>query len=234
MTRSIILLLILTLCTSLSFAQTCDCGAEFIHIKNFMEKNYAGFQDKKKRMTEPGYQKLVKQYTAFSKGPHAEEKCLFIITRFLDEFNDRHVTVGVNFDPYKKDSLFISRREIIPISDQRIAALRHSKTFEGIYNFHDSSLYKIAVIKDPTPLHDYVGIIIKSSLPDWKRGMVKFEAKMISDSLGKGVLHVINHQPKQEFFWFSPTGGIGGDWQREGTIRERSNYIYMSRSPPEG
>jgi len=226
MIKKIALLFMLAFISTFSFAQTCSCETEFNYIENFMAKNYAGFNDKKALMTDAGYEKLVNEYRNYCKGPHSTEKCLLIISEFLDHFKDHHVSVGVNFDPYKKDSVFISKREIIPISDEKIAELRKSTTFEGIYNFHDTALYKIAVIKDKTPLHDYIGIIIKSSLPGWKRGMIKFEGKLTSDSLAKGVLYIINQMPKQEYFYF---GGnfISGDWQREGTTREKLNYKYV-------
>jgi len=226
MVKKIASLVAFLLIANHSFSQDCNCETEFNYIERFMEKNYAGFNDKKALMTDASYEKLVNEYRGYSKGPHAGEKCLLIISQFLDHFKDRHISVAVNFDPYKKDSLFISRREIIPISDERIAALRHSHTFEGIYNFHDSALYKIAVVKNITPLHDYIGVIINSNLPGWKRGMIKFEGKLVSDSLEKGVLYIINQKPKQEYFYFGKNF-IGGDWQREGTTREKMNYSYV-------
>lgn len=226
MFKKIAVWLVFVFATTQCYSQSCSCETEFDNIKNFIEKNYAGFQDKKIMMTEAGYQRIVNEYRNYSKEPHSREKCLLIISQFLDHFKDDHLSVGVNFDPYKKDSLFISQREIIPISDQKITELRQSTTFEGIYNFHDSLLYKIAVVKDKTPLHDYIGIIINSNLPGWKRGMIKFEGKLTSDSVAKGVLYIINQMPKQEYFRFAKNI-IGGDWQREGTTREKMNYNFV-------
>jgi hypothetical protein len=211
--------------TKSSFSKNCNCETEFRYIKAFVEKNYAGFKDKQALMTPSGYKKMADIYLAFSKGPNSNEKCLLIISQFLDQFKDHHVSVGINFDPYKVDSAYLQQRQIIPISDARIAELRKSKTFEGIYDFHERALYKIAVIKDKTDLHDYVGIIISSNLPGWKKGMIKFEGKLISDSLAKGVLYIINHMPKQEHFYFGKDL-IGGDWQREGTSKEKTDYKY--------
>ena len=34
------------------FAQNCDCNREFLHIKKFMENNYAGFKDKLATITK--------------------------------------------------------------------------------------------------------------------------------------------------------------------------------------
>ena len=235
MTKKITLLFVLVFICSYSFAQSCNCETEFNYIESFMAKNYAGFKDKKAQMTDAGYEKLVNEYRAYSKEPHSTEKCLLIITQFLDHFKDHHVSVGINFDPYKKDSVFINQRQIIPISDEKIAELRKSTTFEGIYNFHDTAMYKIAVIKDKTPLHDYVGVIINSNLPGWKRGMIKFEGKLTTDSLAKGVLYIINQMPKVEYFYFGKKLhrrrlAAGGNYTRE---KPSTNYKIRACCLPE-
>ena len=201
-------------------AQTCSCELEFRHIKDFMEANYAGFKDKVARMTDAGYNRLVRDYLGYSKGPHSTEKCLLIIAGFLDHFKDEHVGVGANFDATKTDSFFVSQRELVNIPERRLLALRNSRTPEGIYYFKHDSSYKIAVIQDKSPLHDYIGVIVSSKLPGWKPGMLKFEGKFINDSVLKGVLYLRNHLPKVEWFWLG-RDQIGGDWQREGTVAEK-------------
>ena len=198
-------------------AQTCSCEMEFRHIKDFMEANYAGFKDKVAQMTEAGYGRLVRDYLAYSKGPHSTEKCLLIIASFLDHFKDEHVSVGHSFDPTRIDSFFVSQRELINIPERRLRELQKSTTTEGIYYFKHDSSYKIAVVKDKTPLHDYIGVIISSKLAGWKPGMLKFEGKFINDSVLKGVLYMRNQLPKVEWFWLGKDF-IGGDWQREGTV----------------
>ncbi len=206
-------------------AQQCDCEKGFDDLKSFIEKNYAGFQDKKKEMTDKGYQKLVNEYQTYSRSLKNQEQCLLVLSAFLDQFKDSHLSIRGNADPTKVDSAYVKQRRIIRITDKQIAALRKSKSFEGIYDFHEGK-YKIAVIKDKTKLYEYVGVIINSPLPGWKRGMVKFEAKMKTDSIGKGALYMLNHRPKIDYFYFGHNY-IGGDWQREGTTKEPISYNYV-------
>ncbi|OOQ58207.1 S41 family peptidase [Mucilaginibacter pedocola] len=203
-------------------AQTCNCETEFTYIKNFMEQNYAGFKDKQAQMTKPKYDKLVAQYRAFTKLPNAPEKCLLIINQFLAKFKDHHVAIRMNFDAAKLDSAYMAQREIIPVSDEKIAELRKSTGFEGIYDFHDAAKYKIAVMKDKTELHDYIAVIVSSNLPGWKKGMIKWEGKMVSDSLAAGALYMLNGKPKPETFYFGKDA-IWGDWHRENTKPARSS-----------
>ncbi len=185
-----------------------------------MEKNYAGFNDKQAAMTKSGYDKLVNEYLGYSKAPHSQEQCLLVISRFLDHFKDDHVSIRANFDAAKLDTAYMNKRQIIPISDEKIAELRKSTSFEGIYDFHDPLKYKIAVIKDKTPLHDYIGVIVSSNLPGWKKGMIKLEAKLVNDSLCRGVLFMLNGMPKVEGFLFGKDA-LWGDWHREGKTPER-------------
>jgi len=198
---------------------------EFRHIRDFMETNYAGFKDKAAQMTEAAYSRLVKEYEGYSRGSHASEKCLLIISSFLDHFRDEHVGVRANFDATKSDSILVSQRELINISERKIRELSHSTSHEGIYWFKHDSSYKIAVIQDKTPLHDYIGVIVSSKLSGWKPGMLKFEGKFINDSVLKGVLYMRNQLPKVEWFWLGKDL-IGGDWQREGTVAQQPSYPY--------
>ncbi len=226
-TYKLICILLAILLSRQVSAQTCDCEAEFTHIKSFMEQNYAGFKDKQALITKAGYEKLANEYLGYARSPHSHEECLMIISQFLSHFKDDHVSIGANFDATKVDSSFVSQRQIIPISDEKIAELRKSKTAEGIYDFKwDSGAYKIAVIKDKTPLHDYIGVIIGSKLPGWKKGMLKIEGKQVNDSLLRGVIYMKNQMPKPEGF-FIGRNILGGDWQREGTVGEKriSKYV---------
>lgn len=204
-------------------AQTCDCEKELLHTKQFIEHNYAGFGDKLKFIGKKEYEKKAGELLKLSKT--AKENCLLIVSQYLDIFKDNHIQVGSAFDAARYDSAYISNRPLVNIPAEKIETLRRSTTHEGIYNFNFDSTYTIAVYKDKTALHDYVGVLIDSKLPHWKKGMLKFEGKLVNDSLMKGTLYMRNHMPKVDWF-FLGKNSIGGDWQREGTKREKfvSNY----------
>jgi len=209
-----------------AFAQSCDCEKEFSYIKNFMETNYPGFADKKAWMTDKVYDKIVADHLAASKEPHSREDCLLVIYDYLSKFKDHHISVRANFDAAKNDSAYFARRPLTPLSEARIAELRKSKGFEGIYDFHDPAKYKIAIIKDKTPIHDYVGVLVSSNLPGWKPGMMKMEGKLINDSTMIGLLFMQNGMPKVEGFTFGKDA-LWGDWHREGTTPERPSSSYV-------
>jgi hypothetical protein len=217
--RKLLLFSVALLSIRYAVAQTCTCEMEFRHIKDFMEVNYSGFKDKVAQMTQAGYARLVKDYISYTKGPHSTEKCLLIISSFLDHFGDDHISVRASFDATKSDSFFISQRELISLPERRLRELARSTSPEGIYHSRFDSSYRIAIIQDKTPLHDYIGVIISSKVPGWKRGMLKFAGKFINDSVLKGVLYMKNQLPKVEWFWLQ-NNSFAGDWLREGTAAQ--------------
>jgi hypothetical protein len=219
------LFLLLLLCSgSLSYGQACDCEKEFLYIKQFIEDNYAGFLDKQAQMTPEKYNKTARRFQALTKG--AGEKCLLVISQYLDIFQDQHIQIGSRFDATKIDTGYINRRPLVTVSEKKLAELSGSKGKEGIYVFRHDSSYRIAVLKDPTALHDYIGVSIDARNPTWKKGQMKFEGKQVNDSLLKGVLYMRNHLPKVEYFGFGKDR-ISGDWQREGTVWEEEPYQFV-------
>jgi len=199
-------------------AQTCDCGKEFSAIRSFIEKNYAGFSDKQKQMTRTGYLKMTSKYEKLANKTGTGESCLLVITQYLDAFRDHHIQVQGNFGQ-TVDMAYVDKRPVITISDAQLERLKKSTGIEGIYNSRFDTSYTIAVMKDPTELHDYVAVMLQSKMGHWKKGLVKWEAKKINDSLLRGVLYMRNHLPKPEGLWIGKNR-IGGDWQRVGTQSE--------------
>lgn len=210
-------------------AQPCNCEQEFLDIKSKMEQNYAGFKDKLAVITRPVYDKKTNRLLQLAKNKSSKEKCILIISTYLGLFKDEHVSLGFGASGnVAVDSAMMINKEMIDIPPAKMQALRSSKEVEGIYYYRHDSSYKIAVIKSPTALRDYVAVMLESKFPQWKKGMVKFEAKKESAELMKGVLYLRNHMAKTDWF-FIGKNNIGGDWQREGTMREiKSNEPYVS------
>lgn len=223
----VIILLFIVGATKIS-AQECDCDKEFLYMKDFIEKNYAGFNDKLKTITKPVYDKMANDFITYSKDSLLGKKCLLLISEYLQKFRDDHIQISANFDGTMYDSVFMAKGEKINITDKQMEELGKVKTgYEGIYYFKSDSTYKIAVIKNKNALRDYVGVMVSSKLAHWKKGQVKFEAKQINDSLLRGVLYLRNHIPKVEWF-FLGKNTIGGDWLREGVSEQDfggGNYV---------
>lgn len=199
-------------------AQTCACEKEFLHIKNVVEHNFAGFPDRIKALSKEVYKKKTDELLQLTRNKFASDNCPLILSQYLDIFKSHHLGFSLQLDFSKTDTAFVNHRPIFNITEEKMAELKKSRSWEGIYYFvHDSSI-KIAVIKDPTPLHDYIGVTLESTRPTWKKGMIKWEGKLINDSLLSGLLYMRNHRPKMEGFnLWNDNNMISGDWRREGT-----------------
>lgn len=215
-------------------AQTCSCEKEFLHIKNIVENNFAGFPDRIKALSQTVYQKKTDSLLQLTRNKFAYDNCPLIINRYLDIFKSNHLGFSLNLDFSKTDTDFVNHRPLFNITEEKIAELKKSRSWEGIYYFiHDSSI-KIAVIKDPTILHDYIGVTLESTRPTWKKGMIKWEGKLVNDSLLSGLLYMRNHRPKLEYFnLWNDNNMISGDWRREGTpVKEYPRSSSTSQRAP--
>lgn len=213
--KKYLLITLLLLQTPAIFAQDCNCATEFAKIHRYIEKNYVGFKDKQKQLSPAGYTRLINEYTALAKKPHANEHCLMLIYRYLSHLRDNHVGIGDNPDG-KWNTALIGQKQIIPVSAATLQHLKNAKGIEGIYVADaDTTAYQMAVIKDVTPLHDYIGIIIQTKTPGWKAGMVKLELKVDNDKKASGVIYPAASQPEVMRFKLSP-GRIGNNWHKPG------------------
>jgi hypothetical protein len=207
-------------------AQTCDCEKEFLFIRRTVEQNFSGFNDKIKAIKKESYDKQVDELLKLNHNKFASDNCLLIINKYLDIFKSHHLGFYSIADPYKTDTDFVNHRPIFKITDKEIEKLKNSKSWEGIYYSTYDSSYKIAVIKNPSPLHDYIGVMLESKQSTWKKGMIKFEGKLINDSLLKGLLYMRNQRPKLEsFFLWDNNTRISGDWRRIGIPKNEISQI---------
>lgn len=197
-------------------AQTCSCEKEFLYVKSIIESSFSGFPDNVKKFTEAGYKEKIDQFIQSTHNKFSSDNCPLIIALYLDLFKSNHLWYWQNFDGAIIDTAYVNQRPLFEVSDREIARLKKSRSWEGIYNIFDSTM-KIAVIKDPTFYHDYVGVVLESSRPLWKKGLVKWEGKLINDSTLRGILYLRNHRPRDEkFFLHDDNNEISWDWRREG------------------
>lgn len=220
--KSILVVIILLTFTN-SKAQTCKCENEFLFIKNTVEKNFSGFDDRIKTITREAYNKKVDTLLKLTHNKFASDDCPIIIDKYLDIFKSHHLGIFGTSDPYKTDTAYANHRPIFNITNAEIQRIKNSKSWEGIYYSTYDSSYKIAVVKDPSPMHDYIGVMLESKLPEWKKGMLKFEGKLMNDSLLVGTLFMKNQRPKinkEYFLLWNGNNRISGDWRRVGTPKE--------------
>ncbi len=226
--KTILLLMTLVMFNSITvYGQVCSCENEFTFVKNYIEKNYAGFTDKVNDDTLPLYTELTERLLQKSRSIIKESYCWVLIKEWLDFFKDGHIQVRSNFVPGDVDSVrlreMIAATEIIHLPDSRVEGLRDSDTVEGIYVNRDST-YKVAVVQNENEFRDYAGIIVSSKTELWSEGKVKFELKQIDGNTYNAIVYYLYHQPYIEKFVFDGVSFNEGGWTKAGEqVPVRSN-----------
>lgn len=185
--KKILLLILITTITSISYSQKCDCSSNLKWLIETFEKNDAGFQyviDKKGNNAYLAHNKLFEE-----KANKIQDKkeCLKLLNDWTEFFRKNHLQVVLNENSnasinqkeltekeiknlYKNSPKFnISKKKF----EKYINNLENKNGFEGVWV---SEPYTIGIVKDKdNPNREFVGFIIKSESPYWQPNQIKLE-----------------------------------------------------------
>ncbi|WP_431292806.1 S41 family peptidase [Pedobacter sp. P26] len=174
-----------------SFAQHCNCSLEFNYVKDKIEKNYAGFEDKVNAKTEAIYHKRTQAALEQSQSITTSAHCIYLINEWLTFFKDGHIQIGRNRISKEREEAKLQERiqamERLSLSSQELARLKNAKGIMGIYWTEDSTS-RIAVVRNKTSFRDYAGVVISSKPGKWLPGQVVLSLKSSKDML-KGIMY---------------------------------------------
>jgi hypothetical protein len=195
-----ILILILSLNIN---AQNCKCGNELKFVIDYYEENLPGFIDNVNSKNLNSYNNFKKDLLKQTKNYcDKETDCFKILLRYVEFFKDNHSSIyqsSENIDDSKKEevekfinSSIFQEREVIDLKKLP------QNSFEKIENIFetDDGVYKVAVVKNKNINRDYVGVILESKTPLWKKGQVKFEIKKVGKNTFDMLLYMRNHSLK--------------------------------------
>ncbi|MEM6843197.1 MAG: S41 family peptidase [Bacteroidota bacterium] len=148
---------------------TCDCSQNLNQTIEKVETNYAGYPAKLKAEGKMKYRQLVDSLQKMSEGISDPMPCFYIITRFVNFFEDTHL--GFNF----VGSEAVDTTRIKISADQIKEKLKNTPPsfIEGVWEKADSSL-TIAIVPDTSNLGHYHGIVLQSNRPDISQELVYF------------------------------------------------------------
>lgn len=183
--------LLLFFITYNSFGQPCNCSQEFNYVKDKIEKNYAGFNDKVNSKTEATYHKRTQVALEQSKLITTPAYCVYLINEWLTFFKDGHLQIGRNRISKEREEIKLQERiqaiERLSLSNEELINLKNTKGITGIY-WNEDSTSRIAVIRNKTRFRDYAGVVISSKPGKWSPGQVVLELKSGEDTV-KGILY---------------------------------------------
>lgn len=189
----------------------CDCPKEFEFVRSFIERNYAGYNDKvtdKKSFSE--YTAIYEQQAAAAGN---RTYCEAAIAGWLLYFQDDHIQmIDRQADAFDPATTFnIDSSQIKSLGEKTL------KDIEGLY-VAESNKYKIAIVKDQTPFRDYVGTILSSTNKSWTAGQVKIELKLRHDDIYDAIFYMGNHSVQVRQYTIRDGKFDPPDYQKAGLL----------------
>ena len=184
-------ILIFLMTTKFAQSQDCNCQKDFEFVVNYYEENLPGFMDNVNDNNIEDYNKFKKTLFNLSKNYCNDENlCYKTLLVYVEFFKDNHSSIYTNnsirVDERKKkevkqflnSNLFINREIIENINSNTTNPIQE---IENIYQTKDAD-YTVSIVKNKNEFRDYVGVIIDSKTPLWKKGQVKFELKKVKEN----------------------------------------------------
>lgn len=216
------------------YAQNCNCENELKFVINYYEENLPGFIDNVNSKNLNSYNNFKKELLTQTKNYcNKETDCFKILLKYVEFFKDNHSSIyqsSVNIDDTKTEEIekFINssifkEQEIIDVKK-----LPQNK-FEKIENIYetDDGVYKVAVVRNKNVERDYVGVIIESKTPLWKKGQVKFELKKVGNNTYDMLLYMKNHSLRYYKNVKLKDGILNDNWFNV-TLNNKKSYNLIS------
>lgn len=197
-TLSVLFVFLVSLVSTPSAAQDCDCEANFQWVKKTFEENDAGFQyiiDAKGEAAYEVHNKLIEDRIKSAK---TLSECGPILYEWLRFFRSGHMGIRLLKTPGEGASSLPSDKpvavyETVDTDIQAFKTYLNSKTdadYEGIW---ETEPYKIGIKKDG---NGYTGFIVESGADTWTPGQVKLR---ITNEGGKEkiVFYMRDHTPME-------------------------------------
>ncbi|TWI81061.1 peptidase S41-like protein [Chitinophaga japonensis] len=211
------------LCAS-AVAQQCSCIDNFRHMVAKVERNYAGFMDKVTASNRPEfirYTDSLEQVAAKT----GEEKCLFVLRKWIRFFRDRHMTLVLNGDSADNNirirRIFSASEKINVSHTAFMQYLEQNKqeldSLEGIWE-DDRGIYRMAFMRDRKKKgQEFIGFILQADSVFWLPGQVKARIRKHNRTYRMLYFYNKNHndlQPTLALDRHTFNAGIGGVWYK--------------------
>lgn len=193
MTKRKFFLIIILFTTTLSFAQNCDCKANYEWIKKTFEENDAGFQYVLKTKGEQAYVDHNKRILDKVKNAKTLTECTPILYEWLQFFRSGHFAIRLN-EPTPQTNGVKSEKQFSDWETYNIKTEDFKKyldkkkisDYEGIW---ETEPYKIAIKKEDDK---YIGFIIESGAETWTKGQVKLKFSIVEENVSS-VFYMRDH-----------------------------------------
>lgn len=156
-------------------AQDCDCPEAFDAAVEAYEENYSLFMYKVTDENRDFYDAHTDLMRTKAEQTNGIQECKVVLEKWLEFFRDGHTYILMNMEEEKEIS-----NENIDVTENQYKLDYQNNSYEAnpILGIWKSGDYTVAIMPAPENgkrERDYVGVVLESSNPDWKKGEIKFE-----------------------------------------------------------
>lgn len=193
MTKRNLILFFLLFVAIFSFAQNCDCKANYEWVKKTFEENDAGFQYALKTKGEQSYADHNKRILDKVQNVKTLTECTPILYEWLNFFRSGHVAISIT-EQFQQNNAIKSEKqfsnwETYTINTENFKKYLDKKKdfdYEGIW---ETGPYTIGIKKEGD---NYIGFIIESGVETWTKGQVKLKISITEDN-ANAVFYMRDH-----------------------------------------
>lgn len=193
MTKKNVLLFILLFATAGTFAQDCDCKANFLWVKKTFEENDAGFEYALKTKGAQAYEDHNKRFLEKVQDAKKLSECTVLLYEWLKFFRSGHIAIIPAEQAQQPNAAPTTNQfadwETYPIKAEDFKQYLDKKQghdYEGIW---ETEPYQIGIKKEGD---QYIGFIMESGAPSWTKGQVKLKFNIAADK-EKAVFYLRDH-----------------------------------------
>ena len=176
------ILLSLLFAGSGSFAQPCDCKANFEWVKKTFEENDAGFQYALKSKGGQAYADHTKRILDKVQNAKTLAECTPVLYEWLSFFRPGHIAIRLNEQaqpgPAAKQTQQFPDWETYTVKTADFKQYLDKKNVSDYEGIWESKPYQIGIKKEGDK---YIGFIIESGAETWKKGQVKLTFSIAGD-----------------------------------------------------
>ncbi|MCK8495041.1 MULTISPECIES: S41 family peptidase [Spirosoma] len=210
---SILLVCLLNQFVTAQSPASCRCSDVLDQAIRKTTNVYAGFADKVNAKSQLRYNTLIDSLQKQAIKAPDGFVCFDLLKRYAGFFRDLHVSAGYSpqLSPTTIRTIAYSESQARAYLAKRSAL----KPFEGIWELSSGKM-KIATVADPDYPGRHISVVLSSTLPNWKPGMV--QAQFIGKTGEYEQAHYVFGDFKSRPMGIQPNGNhyqIWGDsWQR--------------------
>lgn len=186
-------LIIFLFTTTFSFAQNCDCKANYEWVKKTFEENDAGFQYTLEIKGEQAYADHNKRILDKVQNAKTLSECTPILYEWLKFFRSGHIAINLieqtqQTNTTKSENQF-SNWETYTIKTEDFKKYLDKKKVSDYEGIWETEPYKIGIKNESDK---YIGFIVESGAETWEKGQVKLKFSITEDKINS-VFYMRDH-----------------------------------------